>query len=316
MCTVSVIIPNYNHSQFLQKRIESVLQQTFQDFELIILDDCSTDDSKVIIEQYRDHPKVSHIIYNTINSGSTFKQWKQGLKLTSGKYIWFAESDDYADHFFLEKMVPQLEMKPEVGLVFCNSYVVDSTGNVQSKTNNWTGAYEAVQEADKTTLFKGLEFCLKHMFYLCRIPNASAVLFLKEPVINNLDWIDTSLRNSGDWKLWINICLENDVVWLNKDLNYFRIHGANVTSSLELLNKEAHIILKELIKKNHRHYRIYESLAAWSFKSASWTKGYEINIANIKRYFKDNMSMRSSFYLMIYLNKQLLISMTKLIRNS
>lgn len=79
MPTVSVIVPNYCHAPYLEQRIESILQQTFQDFELILLDDCSTDGSREILERYRNHPKVSGIFYNERNSGSPFKQWKKGL---------------------------------------------------------------------------------------------------------------------------------------------------------------------------------------------------------------------------------------------
>ena len=61
---VSVIIPNYNHAPFLVERIESVLNQSYPDFEVIILDDCYTDSSKEIIEKYRNNPKISQIIYN------------------------------------------------------------------------------------------------------------------------------------------------------------------------------------------------------------------------------------------------------------
>ena len=105
MQTVSILIPNYNHALFLQQRIESVLNQTYQDFELIILDDCSTDHSKTIIESYRNHPKVSQIIYNQQNSGSVFKQWRKGIELAIGEYIWIAESDDYAAVDFLQETV-------------------------------------------------------------------------------------------------------------------------------------------------------------------------------------------------------------------
>lgn len=71
---ISVIIPNYNHALFLKQRIDTVLNQTFQDFEVIILDDCSTDSSREIIEQYRGHSKISNIIFNDKNSGGVFKQ--------------------------------------------------------------------------------------------------------------------------------------------------------------------------------------------------------------------------------------------------
>jgi glycosyltransferase involved in cell wall biosynthesis len=307
---VSVIVPNYNHARFLKQRIDSILNQTFQDFELIILDDYSSDNSKELIELYRAHPKVSSIIYNVANSGNTFKQWKKGLKEVQGKYIWFAESDDYANPQFLEKMVPLLEANQHVGLAFCNSHFIDGVGNVISNTNSITGTYGIDHEAEKPTIFNGFQFCLKYLFYTCRIPNASAALLRSEPVINNLHWIDTSLRNSGDWKLWINICLNNDIAWLNQDLNYFRIHGSNVTNSSELLNKEAHLILKDLINRKYNR-RIYESLVIWSFKSAPWVKGFTINVANIKRYFENNRSMKSGFYFIIYLNKQFIIAMKK-----
>ncbi|MBC7566521.1 MAG: glycosyltransferase family 2 protein, partial [Pedobacter sp.] len=97
MPKVSVIIPNYNHSDYLHQRIESVLNQSYQDFELILLDDKSTDDSTVIITSYRDHPKVTQIIINEENSGNTFKQWEKGIAASVGELIWIAESDDWCE---------------------------------------------------------------------------------------------------------------------------------------------------------------------------------------------------------------------------
>ena len=99
---VSVILPNYNHSSFLKKRIDSIINQSFQDFDIIILDDCSTDCSREIIEEYRSNVNITNIVYNEINSGSTFKQWKKGIELAKGKFIWIAESDDYADESFFK----------------------------------------------------------------------------------------------------------------------------------------------------------------------------------------------------------------------
>ena len=78
---VSVIIPNYNHAKYLEQRIDSVLNQSYQDFEVIILDDCSKDNSRDVIEKYRSHERVSHIVYNEQNSGGTFNQWNKGLSL-------------------------------------------------------------------------------------------------------------------------------------------------------------------------------------------------------------------------------------------
>ena len=85
---VSIIIPNCNHCKFLQKRVETLLNQTYLNFEIIILDDSSTDTSKIIIENYRTNLHVSNIVYNKLNSGNTFFQWEKGIHLPNSRYIY------------------------------------------------------------------------------------------------------------------------------------------------------------------------------------------------------------------------------------
>ena len=101
-----------NHARFLPKRVDSILGQTFQDFELILLDDCSTDDSRSILSKYADDPRV-RIELNEVNSGSPFKQWNEGVRLAHGGYVWIAESDDYADEKLLERLVAVLDAGPK-----------------------------------------------------------------------------------------------------------------------------------------------------------------------------------------------------------
>lgn len=125
---VSVIIPNYNHAPYLIERIESVLNQTYQDFEVIILDDCSKDNSHEIIELYRNHSKVSQIEYNETNSGSTFKQWQKGISMAQGEWIWIAESDDVADFTFLEVLVAKTKKHLDLSIIYSQSLKIDSAG--------------------------------------------------------------------------------------------------------------------------------------------------------------------------------------------
>jgi len=106
---VSIILPNYNHAAFLQERLDSIFHQSHQNFEVIILDDASTDSSASLLEPYRNHAKVSHFHINKVNTGSPFLQWKKGLLLARGKYIWIAESDDCCELDFLEKQIQQLD---------------------------------------------------------------------------------------------------------------------------------------------------------------------------------------------------------------
>jgi glycosyltransferase involved in cell wall biosynthesis len=97
MINFSVIIPNYNHAEFLEQRIDSVLKQSLPPYEVIILDDGSTDQSARILESYANHPLISRIILNNKNSGSPFIQWAKGIRMATAGWIWIAESDDVAD---------------------------------------------------------------------------------------------------------------------------------------------------------------------------------------------------------------------------
>ncbi|MFN9114867.1 MAG: glycosyltransferase family 2 protein, partial [Bacteroidota bacterium] len=118
---VSVIVPNYNHSRFLRKRIDSILNQTYQNFELIILDDNSNDDSVSVIEEYHSCSSISHIVYNQVNSGSTFKQWEKGLSLAKGDWIWIAESDDMCSSLFLQEITPIISLDQNLSFVYCKT---------------------------------------------------------------------------------------------------------------------------------------------------------------------------------------------------
>src|SRR5678815_1505944 len=128
MPEISVIIPNYNHGRYLKRRIESILQQTFTDFEIIIMDDGSTDNSRDVIEQYRSDPKFSHIIFNEINSGSPFKLWEKGIELGKGEWIWIAESDDIAEPTFLEEAVKAIKQAPSFDIFYSDSFIIDENG--------------------------------------------------------------------------------------------------------------------------------------------------------------------------------------------
>ena len=125
---VSVIVPNYNHARFLDERMESILGQTYQNFEVIILDDVSTDNSREVIEKYRNDPRVSQIVYNDENSGSPFKQWNKGFRLAEGELVWIAESDDSCERMMLERLVHCFEEYPDLSYAFAHSVSVDENG--------------------------------------------------------------------------------------------------------------------------------------------------------------------------------------------
>lgn len=220
MANISVIVPNFNHASYLEKRIYSILNQTYQDFELIILDDKSSDNSKEAIEQYRNHPKVSQIIYNKINSGSPFKQWQKGINLAIGKYIWIAESDDFADSSFLEKTVHVLDSQEDVSLVYTQSFVVDENSEIIRANYSWTSDLDE-RRWNKNYVNDGKDEAVRYFLRKNIIPNASAALFRKSALKNITIW-PVNMKMLGDWFFWIQLISSNKVAYLSECLNYFR----------------------------------------------------------------------------------------------
>lgn len=220
---VSIIIPNYNHAQFLSERIESVLNQTYKDFEVIILDDCSTDNSRDVIEHYRNHPKVSMIVYNETNSGSTFKQWQKGFNLANGDYIWIAESDDVASPEFIESMMKGIKCSDNVVLAFSNLDMIDKQGKVIEE--------KPVTSYLKSPTVEGKYYIRHNMIFGCNILNASSAVFSRKAALAVPDDF-MSFRGAGDYLFWIEIARQGNVYKNSNILDHFRIHNVKVTPNM------------------------------------------------------------------------------------
>jgi glycosyltransferase involved in cell wall biosynthesis len=223
---VSVVIPNYNHARYLRQRVGSVLEQTCQDFELILLDDCSTDDSRSILSLYAGNPRV-RIEFNEVNSGSTFKQWNKGVRLARGEYVWIAESDDYADPHLLEKLVSRLDSEPEAAFVYCRSRRLSEHGELDGFQDPYLP--DVGQERWISDFWAdGREECRNYLVRCNTVPNASAVVFRKS-VYEYLGGADENLRLCGDWKLWASMAMTGKVLYVGEPLNYYRFHGAGIS---------------------------------------------------------------------------------------
>ncbi len=226
---VTVLLPNYNHSKFLNQRIDSILAQTYPDFELIIMDDCSTDNSREVIEPYRNHPKVAQIIYNKTNSGSTYKQWHKGIDIVQSEYTWIAESDDYAHPDFLKKCMEQLETNPDAGYCFARSHFVDSKGEILKDF----GLEKLTIPSQDTTPMKwaGRAFVEEYMREETTVYNASMVVFRTE-VAKRISSMYEQFRISGDRLFWSEMAFYSPmVIYIPERLNFFRQHDNKVSTS-------------------------------------------------------------------------------------
>lgn len=246
MPKVSIIIPSYNHGRFLEKRIQSILEQSFQDFEVIILDDASTDNSREIIEKYRSHPKFVHVEFNEKNTGSPFAQWRKGLLIARNEYIWIAESDDYADPALLATLVALLEAHPRSGLASCYSVLVDDNGQTIGTTLGWWKP-EFIAEWGREFVVPGKEFCA---YMMGGPPNASAVLFRRKLCLQ-VGGADPSYRHAGDQLMWAKMLLASDFAHTSSLLNYFRKYSGSVTALRfnTLLGLRECVCVMSIIKK-------------------------------------------------------------------
>jgi glycosyltransferase involved in cell wall biosynthesis len=213
--------------------VDSILAQTYQDFELILLDDCSTDQSREILASYASAPRV-RTQFNAQNSGSTFKQWNRGVRMTHGKYVWIAESDDYADKRLLETLVSRLNAEPRAVLCYCRSWRVSEDGEVDGFVD---GCDDNPERWESNFVVDGRDECRTSFSQRNSIPNASAVLFRRDS-FERVGGADERLRLCGDWKLWSAMALTGLVAYDKEPLNYFRFHDLSVRVQGERLGVE------------------------------------------------------------------------------
>lgn len=226
--TVSVIVPNYNYAPYLKQRLDSILNQTYQDFELILLDDASSDNSVDVLEQYRDNEHVTHFVVNKTNSGSPFIQWKKGIEMAKGKYIWIAESDDWADLTFLEKCVDKLNDHPDAAYCFTNAFFVNDEG--EKYQEKWAVKH-LIYPPREYQVYDGKKYAARHLYWYNYVFNASSVVFRKDIAMKVDFGRYTNMKFCGDWQFWTDMALGGKVIAIFENLDYFRRHSRCTTNN-------------------------------------------------------------------------------------
>jgi glycosyltransferase involved in cell wall biosynthesis len=247
---VSIIVPNYNHKPFLKKRLDSIFNQTYQDFEVILLDDASTDDSCDILKQYSNHERVSHFIVNESNSGSPFRQWAKGLELAQGEYIWIAESDDYADLRFLEILLPRFD--DEISLVYCQSNRVMADGRGNGDWLKHTRDFKPnIFENDFS--MDGNLFIENYLINKNVIPNVSAVLW-KSELLKNIAPLEYPhfMRLNADWYFYLQVVCNSKIYFHARSLNFFRDHEQSVIAKADKNESQIYLTDESLLCHEYR----------------------------------------------------------------
>ena len=211
---VSIVIPTYNQSDFLRQAIDSVMSQTFRDFELIVVDDCSTDTTEVVVKSYTD----SRIRYfRTDKNLRPPKSWNYGINLARGRYFSLLPHDDIWDCNFLERMVEQLQENPAKAFAQCNFIVVNES-LMQIKSSS------GIKEI---SFYRGIEALEWQLQYLrC---NPVALLFDLNKMKNEGLWREDYW---DDWAFILRLAFKYGFSYSSDTLAAVRSHSNNLSTIL------------------------------------------------------------------------------------
>lgn len=230
---MSVVIPAYNRAMFIRQTIDSVLNQTYSNIELIIVDDGSTDQTRSILEEYGDkiilmeHP-------GRINKGQS-AAINLGLKQASGKYICILDSDDYWEPDKIEKQVSFLETNPGIGLVYGNGAAVDEKNN---------HLYDIYPDGHSEKNIPGS--VLLDCYFL--VPNNAMI---RADVFNKTGFFDESLRSAQDHDMAIRISEVTKLAYIPDKIFNYRRHAASISRNrTELRWMNGFIILDKAVKRH------------------------------------------------------------------
>lgn len=221
MPKVSVILTSFNHAKYICEAIDSTLNQTFGDFELIILDDCSSDNSWDLINQYSD-PRIK-AFRNEVNKGPVEGVNRAITEIVTGEYIAIHHSDDVWELDKLEKQVKYLDGHPEIGAVFSNALAIAENS---SPLTDDQPVYTDVFNQPNRTRHEWLRFFLNKGNALCH-PS----ILIRKLCYQDCGLYRSNLAQLPDLDMWIRLCLKHEIHVLPEKLIRFRVRDNEANTS-------------------------------------------------------------------------------------
>lgn len=219
MPKVSFIVPCYNLAHLLPECITSILEQSYNDFEILIMDDCSPDNTTEKASRFHDDRIV--YIRNKTNLGH-LRNYNKGIKLSRGKYIWLISADDRLRRpYVLEKYVNFMEEHPEVGYVFCPG--------IKLEDNKETALFERFYHGPIDTIFDGKYFLSEKLMKSNCVMAPSGMA--RKQLYDTHGLFRLDLPYAGDWYLWCLFAIHSDVGYFAEPMVNYRIHNLNITNT-------------------------------------------------------------------------------------
>ena len=233
--SVLVIVPSYNHGAFIGDRVRSILAQTHGNFELHVVDDCSSDKTMDVLSEFKDRRLT--VSRRQSNSGSPFTAWLEASAILDEApfdYIWIAESDDRAEPHFLERGVLALGETTAADLYYCHSWFIDDADLIIGHSINYLNRVFPGVDWNARWHMSGSEFIRTCLIRGMAIPNMSSALMRADAFKAAVQSSFTRYKLAADWVFAIRAACEGDVLFDPWDGNYFRHHARTSRSETDL----------------------------------------------------------------------------------
>ncbi|GFP74200.1 glycosyltransferase family 2 protein [Clostridium fungisolvens] len=257
---VSVIIPTYNRINTISNTIDSVLAQTYRDYEIIIIDDNSNDNTKDIIDRYVQRYQFITYHKHTTNKGGSGAR-NTGAKLAKGTFLSFLDSDDQWIDTKLEKEVACLKNDSTIDMLYSNMYLVD----VEKRT---------------TTLYRQDEYEDKYYGMLCKnIIGSTSLITIKKKVFDSVGGFKEGLPSCQDWDFYLNVAREYKIIKIDEPLLKYYIHSNSISGNMDKAIAGHRLILEKvsnLISDNETYIKRKNNILSNQY----------LNIANIYMKFR------------------------------
>ncbi|MNK00030.1 putative glycosyltransferase EpsJ [compost metagenome] len=224
---VSVIIPCYNHEQYVEECILSVVNQTYRNVQLIVIDDGSKDKSVEVIEKLQAKYQFIFEAQNNIGLSSTLN--KAITKYCTGKYISIVASDDFWHPDKIKYQVEHYEQHDQLGLVYCDVNIVNANSEVIDSFS--LGA--KTEQCTTEDIIRGISV----------IP--ALTVMVKKSIYDDIGLFDVETLVE-DWDMWIRISLKYNIGFVDKKLAYYRTHDTNISSRVKLMMQHKNRIFEKL----------------------------------------------------------------------
>lgn len=239
MARISIIIPTYNSNLFIKRAIESIIHQTFTDWELLIVDDCSTDNTKEIIQEFIDQDQRIQLLTTITNSGGPATPKNIGVANSKGIYIAFLDHDD---EWMPEKLEKQIKIFKEskdenLGIISCGANLINNQGK----------CFSIYKPTKRKVTFP--EILIRNPIY------SNSSVLIKRIAIETVGQRDEYMKYSEDWEMWIRICKAGYTMdFVYEPLFNYYFHDSNITKA----KGDKLIKVKDALYVFNKHIDLYK----------------------------------------------------------